>query len=57
MLLRLSPPELMLTEVALACHFDHPVHDCLYLALSRREVAVLLTADQRLQHLASRVLP
>ncbi|WP_255518572.1 hypothetical protein [Synechococcus sp. CBW1006] len=31
------------------CHLDHPVYDCLYLALARREAAVLLTADQRLQ--------
>jgi predicted nucleic acid-binding protein len=33
------------------------VYDCLYLALARREAAMLLTADQRLQQLASRVLP
>ncbi len=43
--------------LALACHLDHPVYDCLYLALARREAAVLLTADRRLQQLASRVLP
>ena len=43
--------------LALACHLDHPVYDCLYLALARREAAVLLTADQRLQQLAARVLP
>ena len=43
--------------LALACHFDHPVYDCLYLALARREASVLLTADQRLKQLAARVLP
>ena len=43
--------------LALACHLDHPVYDCLYLALARRQAARLLTADQRLQRLASQVLP
>jgi predicted nucleic acid-binding protein len=43
--------------LALACHLDHPVYDCLYLALARREAAQLLTADQRLEKLASKVLP
>ena len=43
--------------LALACHLDHPVYDCLYLALARRVAALLLTADQRLLQLAARVLP
>ena len=43
--------------LALASHLDHPVYDCLYLALARREAATLLTADQRLQRLAATVLP
>jgi predicted nucleic acid-binding protein len=43
--------------LALACHLDHPVYDCLYLALARREAAGLMTADRRLQQLAERVLP
>jgi len=43
--------------LALACHLDHPVYDCLYLALARREAALLLTADRRLQQLASTALP
>ncbi len=38
--------------LALACHLDHPVYDCLYLALARREAATLLTADRRLRQLA-----
>jgi predicted nucleic acid-binding protein len=48
---------LQVEALALACHLDHPVYDCLYLALARREAAVLLTADQRLQQLATQVLP
>ena len=43
--------------LALACHLYHPVVDCLYLALARREAAVLLTADQKLMALAAQVLP
>jgi predicted nucleic acid-binding protein len=48
---------LQVEALALACHFDHPVYDCLYLALARREAAILLTDDQRLQRLAATVLP
>ena len=48
---------LQVEALALACHLDHPVVDCLYLALARREAAVILTADQRLQQLAAQVLP
>ena len=43
--------------LALATHLDHPVYDCLYLVLARREVAALLSADQRLLKLAAMVLP
>ncbi|MCP9837286.1 type II toxin-antitoxin system VapC family toxin [Cyanobium sp. N.Huapi 1H5] len=43
--------------LALACHHDHPVYDCLYLALARREAATLISLDRRLQQLAERVLP
>lgn len=43
--------------LALACHLGHPVYDCLYLALARREAATLISMDQRLQQLAARVLP
>ena len=48
---------LQVEALALACHLDHPVYDCLYLALARREAAVLLTADQKLIALAKQVLP
>ena len=33
---------------ALAHRLDHPVYDCLYLALAQRERAQLVTADRRL---------
>lgn len=42
--------------LALATHLNHPFYDCLYLVLARREVATLLTADQKLQGLAGKVL-
>jgi predicted nucleic acid-binding protein len=48
---------LQVEALALACHLDHPVYDCVYLDLAWREAAALLTADQRLQQLAARVLP
>ena len=34
--------------VAIAGQLDHPVYDCLYLALAEAEQAVLVTADMRL---------
>jgi predicted nucleic acid-binding protein len=34
--------------VAIAGQLDHPVYDCLYLALAEFERAVLVTADRRL---------
>ena len=49
--------QLQAEALALACHLDHPVYDCVYLALARREAALLVTADKRLQQLAARVLP
>lgn len=48
---------LQVEALALACHLKHPVYDCLYLALARREAARLLSADHRLLALAARVLP
>lgn len=32
----------------LSAELNHPVYDCLYLALARRDAAVLVTADRRL---------
>jgi predicted nucleic acid-binding protein len=49
--------QLQVEALALACHFNHPVDDCLYLALARREGAIVLSADQRLLTLAAQVLP
>ena len=43
--------------LALATHLDHPVYECIYLVLARREVANLLSTDQKLLDLASKVLP
>jgi predicted nucleic acid-binding protein len=43
--------------LALAMHLVHTVVDCLYLVLARREVAAMLSADQRLMKLVARVLP
>jgi predicted nucleic acid-binding protein len=55
---QIEPDRHLLVEaLALARHLAHPVYDCLYLALARREAASLLTADRRLHELAQRVLP
>jgi len=49
--------QLQVEALALAIHFNHSVYDCVYLALARREAATLLTADRKLQTLASQALP
>jgi predicted nucleic acid-binding protein len=55
---RLEPDRHLEAEaLALACHLNHPVYDCLYLALARREAASLISSDRRLNALAERVLP
>ncbi len=55
---RVEPDRHLQAEaLALACHHNHPVYDCLYLALARREAAILISMDRRLQQLAERVLP
>ena len=44
----LTPIENMVTDaLALALRLEHPVYDCLYLALARRLNATLVTADRR----------
>ena len=45
-------PPLGLPALMLAADNDHPVYDCLYLALAEREGAPLVTADRRLASLA-----
>jgi predicted nucleic acid-binding protein len=55
---RVEPDRHLQAEaLALACHLNHPVYDCLYLALARREAATLISTDRRLRALAERVLP
>ncbi len=55
---RVEPDRHLQAEaLALACHLNHPVYDCLYLALARREAATLISSDRRLVALARRVLP
>ena len=55
---RVEPDRHLQAEaLALACHLNHPVYDCLYLALARREAATLVSSDRRLVVLAGRVLP
>ena len=55
---RVEPDRHLQAEaLALACHLNHPVYDCLYLALARREAATLISSDRRLVALAGRVLP
>ena len=55
---RVEPDRQLQAEaLALACHLNHPVCDCLYLALARREAATLISTDRRLRNLAERVLP
>ena len=54
----LEPDRALQAEaLALAIRLNHPVYDCLYLALARREAAMLLSCDQRLLRLAEQVLP
>ena len=43
--------------LALAIHFNHSVDNCVYLALARREAAMLLTADRKFETLARQALP
>lgn len=43
-----SIPALVDMALRLATHHNHPIYDCLYVALSLREAAPLITADQRL---------
>ena len=39
--------DLRLRALAMAIDLDHPVYDCLYLALAEREQCAVVTADQR----------
>ena len=39
---------LLTRAVAIACRLDHPVYDCVYLALAERASSPLVTVDERL---------
>ena len=47
--------ELWEEALLLAHSLDHPVYDCLYLALAQQESAHLLTLDKRLRKLATKL--
>jgi predicted nucleic acid-binding protein len=47
--------ELHSRALAIAIELDHPIYDCLYLALGEREHAPFVTADQRLIAAAKRM--
>jgi predicted nucleic acid-binding protein len=51
--LHLCPP-LRLRAVALALDLNHPIYDCLYIALALRESASLVTANARLRDAATK---
>lgn len=46
--------ELLIEAQGLANDFDHPIYDCLYLALALRKDVPVITADVRFARLASR---
>jgi predicted nucleic acid-binding protein len=48
-------PPLAMRASALARELDHPVYDCLYLALAEREGVRLVTDDRRLRATAERL--
>jgi predicted nucleic acid-binding protein len=43
-----SSAQLAERAVAISAELDHPIYDCLYLALAEREAERLITADARL---------
>ncbi|WP_291843245.1 type II toxin-antitoxin system VapC family toxin [Maricaulis sp.] len=48
--------ELVEDALAMAAELDHPVYDCLYMALARREGLPIISADKRMIKLASEQL-
>jgi predicted nucleic acid-binding protein len=52
-------PRLQARALRLGCDLDHPVHDCLYLALALDRGTALATADRRFLRILRRaaVLP
>ena len=54
--IELAPATLLLAAAArIAVEIDHPVHDCLYLALAKDRRARLATDDRDLRRAASRL--
>lgn len=52
-LIEVSPDQDLVEDaLALADELDHPVYDCLYMVLARREGLPLITADKRMLKLA-----
>lgn len=49
-----SSSELAQRAFALAVQFNHPVYDCLYLALAERESITLITDDAKLRTVAKK---
>lgn len=47
--------ELRVRALAMAIDLDHPVYDCLYLALAEREQCTLVTADRKLGAVADKM--
>lgn len=49
-----STQELYRESYAFSCQWDHPVYDCIYLILARRNDALLVTVDKRMRELAQK---
>lgn len=49
--------ELIKRATELSVQHNHPVYDCIYIALAEGEMAPLITADRRLCLLAEQMLP
>ena len=50
-------PELIGSALSMALRHHHPVYDCLYVALARKEGCDLVTADERLYKAFARDFP
>ena len=55
LLVLVSDEGLLSSALAIAIEQNHPIYDCLYLALALRENASLVTADRKLASLAGRM--
>ncbi len=56
-LISIHPDETLVEEaLAVAAEMDHPVYDCLYMCLARRDGLPLISADRRMLKLAGEKL-